>query len=130
MDTPEWLERLLLRLRTNDVETGASEAYPDVRPLDLPLDPAPAFEAAVAAAEAMPRWEILETSPPEGEIRAEATTPVLRFTDDVWIRVEARTAGGSRVAMRSASRIGVTDFGTNARRIRAYLERLAKTAAD
>lgn len=121
------MERLLLRLRTNDVETGESEAYPDLRPLDLPLDPAAAWEAALAAAEAMPRWRILEASPAEREIRAEATTPVLRFTDDVWVRVEARPGGGSRVRARSASRIGVTDFGTNARRLRGYLERLART---
>lgn len=114
------------RLRTNDVETGGSEAYPDVRPLDLDVSPDTAWRMARAAAEAMPRWRILDEDAGDRAIRAEATTPVLRFTDDVWIRVEPRD-GGSRIRMRSASRLGVTDFGTNARRIRDFLSRLAKT---
>lgn len=121
------LERFLLRLKTNDVRTGAAPAYPDLRPLHLPLDPATAWGAALEAARAMPRWRILESDPAGRRIRAEATTPGLRFTDDLWIQVEP-DAGGSRVDVRSASRIGVTDFGTNARRIRAYLARVAATA--
>lgn len=126
MSIDDLLQKWQLRLRTHDVETGRSEAYPDVRPLDLDLPPDTAWRMARAAAEAMPRWTILDEDAAEGAIRAEATTPVLRFTDDVWIRVEARD-GGSRVRMRSASRVGVTDFGTNARRIRDFLSRLAKT---
>ncbi|MDX1660241.1 MAG: DUF1499 domain-containing protein [Gemmatimonadota bacterium] len=125
----ERLQRWQLRLRTNDVETGESDAYPDVQPLELDIEPDTAWRMARAAAEAMPRWTILDEDPGSRRIRAEATTPVLRFTDDVWIRVEP-CDGGSRVYVRSASRIGVTDFGTNARRIRDYLSRLARTEPD
>lgn len=121
------LERLLLRLRTNDVRTGSAPAYPDLQPLDLALDPATAWTAALEAARAMPRWRILDVDPAGRRIRAEATTAALRFTDDLWIEVEP-APGGSRVDVRSASRVGVTDFGTNARRIRGYLDRLAATA--
>lgn len=124
-----FLARLQLRLRTNDVETGRSDAYPDVRPLELDLDPDRAWRAAREAARAMPRWSILEEDADGRRLRAEATTPVLRFTDDVWIRVEPAD-GGSRVEVRSASRIGVADLGTNARRIRDYLDRLARTAPE
>ena len=59
-------------------------------------------------------------------LRAEARTRLLGFTDDVWIQV-APQAAGSRIAIRSASRVGFTDFGTNARRVRAYLARLAES---
>jgi uncharacterized protein (DUF1499 family) len=45
------------------------------------------------------------------------------FTDDFVIRVTADGAG-SRVDMRSESRQGVSDFGVNAKRIRAYLSAL------
>lgn len=121
------VERLVRRLLTNDVTTGESTAYPDVRPLTLPLDPDAGYVAALEAARAMPRWRILETDPNQHAIRAEATTPVLRFTDDLWVWVTPAEAG-SRVDVRSASRVGVTDFGTNARRIRDYLSRLAATA--
>ena len=121
------LDRLLARLQTNDVRTGGSPAYPDLQPLELALDPAAAWAIALETARAMPRWRILDADADERRIRAESTTPALRFTDDLWIDVEP-AGGGSRVDVRSASRIGVTDFGTNARRIRAYLDRVAATA--
>ncbi len=118
--------RWQLKLQTNDVDTGGSEAYPDLRPLELDVPPDTAWRMARTAAGEMPRWTILEEDPDARTIRAEATTPLLRFTDDVWIRVEPED-GAARVEMRSASRLGVTDFGTNARRIRDFLSRLAKT---
>jgi uncharacterized protein (DUF1499 family) len=59
-----------------------------------------------------------------GRIEATATTPWFGFKDDVVIRV-APDPAGSRVDVRSVSRVGQSDVGTNARRIRAYLARLA-----
>jgi uncharacterized protein (DUF1499 family) len=59
-----------------------------------------------------------------GRIEATATTRWFGFKDDVVIRIEPDPAG-SRVDMRSVSRVGESDVGTNARRIRAYLARLA-----
>jgi uncharacterized protein (DUF1499 family) len=67
--------------------------------------------------------------PEAGEIRAEARTPRLGFVDDVRIRARPLSGGGTRVDVRSTSRVGIYDFGTNARRIRAYLERLALRAS-
>ncbi|HUP20280.1 MAG TPA: DUF1499 domain-containing protein [Gemmatimonadota bacterium] len=121
------LDLLLLRLKTNDVRTRDSPAYPDLQPLELALDPAAAWTVVLEAARAMPGWRILDTDAATRRIRAEATTPALRFTDDLWIEVEPAPRG-SRVDVRSASRVGVTDFGTNARRIRAYLNRVAASA--
>jgi uncharacterized protein (DUF1499 family) len=57
-------------------------------------------------------------------IEATATTPWFGFKDDVVIRIEPDPAG-SRVDVRSVSRVGGSDVGTNAKRIRAYLARLA-----
>jgi uncharacterized protein (DUF1499 family) len=118
------LGRLLSRFFVNEVRTGATPAYPAVQPLDLPLDPDAAFRAAIETARAMPRWTIVESSRAERSLRAEARTRLLRFTDDVRVRVEETPGGRSRVQVRSASRVGFTDFGTNARRIRDYLTRL------
>lgn len=59
----------------------------------------------------------------EGVFEATAKTPVLGFIDDVVVRVRA-TANGSSVDMRSASRIGNHDLGTNARRVQAFLREL------
>lgn len=118
-----WIERLW----TNDVETGASSAYPDVRPLDLALDPHAAYAAALEAARAMPRWRIITVDPAGRRLRAEAWTRMMKFVDDVIVWVEP-AADGSRVHARSASRVGITDFGTNARRLRAYLRRVEERA--
>lgn len=119
--------RLWRRARTNVAETDGVEPYPDLAPLALDLPPNAAFAATLAAARAMPLWRVVAEDPAAGRIVAEATTPGLKFVDDVEIAVEPAERG-SRVRMRSASRVGVTDFGTNARRVRAFLSRLATTA--
>ncbi len=57
-------------------------------------------------------------------IHAEFRTRLLRFVDDVEFRLESET---SEIAVRSASRVGYSDLGTNRRRLeklRGDLERL------
>lgn len=119
--------RLLLRARTNVAQTDGVEPYPDLAPLVLDLPPNAAFAAALSAARAMPLWHVTSEDPGAGRIAACATTPRMKFVDDVEITVEPSGAG-SRIRVRSASRVGLTDFGTNARRIRAYLARLATSS--
>ena len=97
--------------------------YPDLRPLELPVPPADAFARALAAAKNM-GWEIAAADAAAGRIEATAKTPWFGFRDDVVIRV-APTAAGSRIDVRSVSRVGRGDLGTNAKRIRAYLDKLA-----
>lgn len=116
--------RLWQRARTNVAGTEGSEPYPDLAPLTLDLPPNAAYAAALAAARAMPLWQVVSEEPGAGRITACATTPRMRFVDDVEIAVEP-AGRGSRIRVRSASRVGITDFGTNARRIRSYLARLA-----
>jgi uncharacterized protein (DUF1499 family) len=123
------LARRLGRLLVHDVRTGETDVYPDLKPLDLPLGPGPAFAAALAAARSMPGWTIVSTDSEKGDIRAEARTSRLGFIDDVRVQTRPLSGGGSRVDVRSASRVGIYDFGMNARRIRAYLERLALRAS-
>lgn len=119
--------RLLLRARTNVARTDGAEPYPDLAPLALELPPNAAYAAALSAARAMPLWQVTSEDPEARRIAACVTTPRMKFVDDVEITVEP-TGAGSRVHVRSASRVGLTDFGTNARRIRAYLARLATTS--
>jgi hypothetical protein len=97
-------------------------AYPDLRAATLPVAPAEAFRRAVAAAEAM-GWEVVGLDAAGGRIEAVDTTRWFGFRDDIAIRVVA-AGEGSRVDVRSRSRVGRNDLGTNARRIRGYLERL------
>lgn len=55
-------------------------------------------------------------------------TPMLRFTDDVEARLDSENR---RIHLRSASRVGYSDFGTNRRRLEAIknrYRRLSKSA--
>jgi uncharacterized protein (DUF1499 family) len=101
-------------------------AFPDLVPLDLAVSPERAFGAVEAAAREL-GWEIVAAVPAEGRLEATATTPWFGFKDDVVVRVRARGAG-SRVDVRSLSRIGVGDLGVNAARVRAFLDRLRTSA--
>jgi uncharacterized protein (DUF1499 family) len=97
-------------------------AYPDLAGLTLALAPREAFARALAAAEAM-GWEVVGRDAETGRIEAVDTTRWFGFKDDIAIRVTP-AATGSRIDIRSKSRVGRGDLGTNARRIRAYLQRL------
>jgi len=97
-------------------------AYPDLGPLTLPLAPASAFEEALAVARDL-GWSIAADDATDGTIEAVAVTPMLRFKDDVAIRVRAE-GDGVRIDIRSRSRLGRHDLGANAERIRTFLDRL------
>jgi hypothetical protein len=97
-------------------------AYPDLAGVILPLAPREAFARALAAAEAM-GWEVVGRDADAGRLEAVDTTRWFGFKDDIAVRVRAAGAG-SLVDVRSRSRVGRGDLGTNARRVRAYLERL------
>lgn len=97
--------------------------YPDLSPVLLPTAPAEALTRAEQAARAF-GWNIVTVEPAEGRIEAVAVTLWFGFHDDIVIRVKP-TPEGSRVDIRSKSRHGVSDLGANARRIRAFVARLA-----
>ncbi len=108
------------------VAAQQKRGYPDIRPMLLPDPPERAFAKVEAAARAM-GWHIAAAVPAEGRLEATDTTRWLRFKDDIVVRV-APAPNGSRVDVRSVSRIGRSDLGLNARRIRAFLARLSTPA--
>jgi len=93
--------------------------YPDLQPLQLALPPAQAFARARAAAHAL-GWEIVAADESAGRIEAVATTRWFGFKDDIVMRV-APAGSGSRIDMRSKSRVGRSDLGANAKRIQDFL---------
>jgi hypothetical protein len=70
-------------------------------------------------------WRVVDARAPlpnrEGQIEAIAQTPIMRFRDDVAVRIRP-TREGARIDIRSASRYGKTDFGTNAARVLALID--------
>jgi uncharacterized protein (DUF1499 family) len=99
-------------------------AYPDLRPLHLDESPASAFSRALAVARDM-GWLIVAADASAGRVEATDRTRVFGFMDDVAIRVRS-DGTGSRVDVRSLSRVGRGDMGTNAKRIATYISRLAR----
>jgi len=98
-------------------------AYPDIAPLVLRVPPAVAFAKAEEVAR-MAGWEIVAADRAAGRIEVTATTAWFGFKDDIVVRI-APAPGGSRIDVRSVSRVGKSDLGINAQRIRTYLSRLA-----
>ena len=133
---PQFLKILPLRANAEDpaayggpsVAVEQQRAYPDIQPLVLPLPPEQAFNEALRTAQSM-GWKIVDSSAREGRIEAVATTFWFGFKDDVVVRVAA-APGGSRIDVRSVSRVGASDLGTNARRVRAYLNKMGSAAAE
>jgi len=129
-EPPEYVAVLPLRVNAPNTtkyggERVASQqraAYPDLQPLVLNVPPQPAFDRALATVREM-GWELVAADATAGRIEATDTTFWFGFKDDVVIRVRPAD-GGSRVDVRSLSRVGVGDAGTNAKRIRAYLDAL------
>lgn len=105
-------------------ETAAMQrqAYPDLETRHLAMPAAEAFAAAERAARDL-GWTIVAAVPEQGRLEASDTTFWFRFTDDIVVRVRP-DGSGSRLDIRSTSRVGRSDVGTNAARIRRFLARL------
>jgi uncharacterized protein (DUF1499 family) len=110
--------------RPADVNDRQRTGYPDLQPVTLPDPPERAFDAALQTAQAMD-WEIVSADKSSGMIEATDTTTWFGFKDDVAVRLTP-WGSGTRVDLRSVSRVGISDIGTNARRIQAFLEALRK----
>jgi uncharacterized protein (DUF1499 family) len=107
------------------------DAYVQIAPLSLDIPPEEAFPLVRKAAENL-GWRIIEAAPPGGRTgigRLEAIdrTLLLRIPEDITVRIRPRV-DGTRIDIRSASRIGHHDLGTNAERIRAFLEEASNLA--
>jgi uncharacterized protein (DUF1499 family) len=98
------------------------KGYPDIQPLLLGVPPQVAFARALDTAESM-GWTLVASNPAEGRIEATDRTMWYGFKDDIVIRV-APSGSGSRVDVRSVSRVGRSDIGINAQRIRQFMAKL------
>lgn len=102
-----------------------SAAYADLRPIVV----AGSVADVTARAEKVARdlgWAVQNVDPVHGRLEATDAVSFIRFYDDIVVRVTPESDGSSaRVDIRSVSRIGIGDFGVNARRIRAFLKAMS-----
>jgi len=133
MDPPEFHEAVKRRLyAANDLVFGDAEHTPDqmetlhetfypyLETKVVALEPA----AALARAEVVLRdmgLEIINVSEPLGVVEATDTTFWFGFKDDVVVRVRSES-DRSIIDVRSVSRVGQSDLGVNAARIKTFLD--------
>lgn len=129
-DPPAFEEVIALRgeasnpLELNAEEIGPlqSEAYPWVKPFVSEESSDELFARALVVVDNM-GFELVNADPAAGLIEATDTTFWFGFKDDVAIRVRP-TETGSVVDVRSVSRVGLSDLGTNAKRVGEILDAL------
>lgn len=97
--------------------------YGDLRTIHLAAPPAQTLRRAAALAGER-GWETALVG--DDRVEATDTSTFFRFKDDVVVRVRPAPDGGSLVDMRSISRVGGSDVGMNAKRIRAFLADLQR----
>ncbi|NUR11428.1 MAG: DUF1499 domain-containing protein [Bradyrhizobium sp.] len=133
----------LARLRTGEgtntaVYAGLYSAeqqrrfYPDIEPVELEIPVDRAYAIALQLVHKR-KWVVIDERAPQpprriGRIEAVARTPIMGFREDVSIRFVA-DGDDSRVDIRSASRNFDSDLGSNAARVKKFIDDL-NTAAD
>ncbi|MBP19246.1 MAG: DUF1499 domain-containing protein [Pseudomonadales bacterium] len=95
-------------------------AYPELKPLQTPLSVAEAVERSVEVLTNQ-GLEIVNSNNESGIVEATATTFWFGFKDDLVVRVVS-DGSGSKIDVRSVSRVGQSDIGANAERIARFLD--------
>lgn len=103
------------------------EGFADLAPVDVPASVADAINRAEQLAQDR-GWTVIEADTEAGRMEAVSYAGWIKFEDIVVVTAEPNAEGGSTVNMRSISRVGVSDLGYNAKRIREFLGAMA--AAD
>ncbi len=95
-----------------------SEAYPDIQPLFFKTSVEDIHRAAIEIVKEQ-GWYLQESSQ-AGVIEVYDKTALFGFVDDMVIRIELSDDDTVRVDIRSASRMGKSDLGVNAKRIQRF----------
>lgn len=112
------------------IETAQQQrtAYPELQTLRYPQSKIELIGAIELAIKNL-GWELVNTDVNQGIIEATDTTMWFGFKDDVVVRVNDK--GDERlVDIRSKSRVGGSDLGTNAARIHTLIDELDATLAE
>ncbi|KAF0184634.1 MAG: hypothetical protein FD124_1925 [Alphaproteobacteria bacterium] len=97
-----------------------AEAYSDLKSTVSDVSPNDIFQIVLDAAKAQ-GWAITKSDAAAGVIEAQSQSFWFGFIDDIAIRIRPLSDGtGSVIDVRSVSRVGLSDLGMNARRVRAF----------
>ena len=98
--------------RPNCVSSLAEDAEHRIEPLPLEGTPEEALARLRRIIEEMPRTSVDEVG--DGYLKARFRSRIMRFVDDLELVVDAQSGV---VHVRSASRIGYSDWGVNRKRV-------------
>lgn len=96
------------------------KAYPDIKPLITSLAPDKALARAIEVAHRM-GWDITGVDAAVPRFEATDHSAWFDFADDIVLVIK-KTEAGSQIDMRSVSRVGRSDLGANAKRLRKFRE--------
>ena len=120
---PGTAERLRTYLTTNIAETASHSRFPELQERYYQLAPDKMLKQVQDTLEGL-GWEVTATDPRSRIVQAVVTTELLGFEDDFTVTIHPRHGNSSRLAIRSASRVGQADFGANIGHILAFFEAL------
>jgi uncharacterized protein (DUF1499 family) len=119
------------RIDGPDAAKGEAQkaAYPDIRPMELERSTTETFDMVHEAVKRL-GWTVVVAEAPSqagpGHIEATDQTLLMGYTDDVAVEVSGDDTH-AEINLRSASRYGLHDLGTNAARIRAFMAEVTAT---
>jgi len=114
-----------LEYEGKEIAQQQQQAYPNVKPLLTSLSVEDSYQKSLLLAEKM-GWEIVYEDPQKVFFEATAYTTFFHFADDVIIRISEQV-NGSKIDIRSVSRIGRGDRGVNAQRINRFIHEFKQT---
>ncbi len=115
---PQFPRRIATALQTNIAETSPTPEFPELRTRVYKAPLEKVMEAVKAVIAARPATWTLVSSDTSGHVHA--TKKVLTFTDDVFVFLQTLPEG-TRMDVRSQSRVGKGDFGENRRHVATLL---------
>jgi uncharacterized protein (DUF1499 family) len=103
----------------NCVSSEAKDKRHAIESFHIKGDPSASWTLIQDEIASMPRWRIVKAT--NNYIHAECKSRIFRFIDDLELYLNP---SNGIISIRSASRIGYTDFGTNRRRVEHLRSRL------
>jgi len=112
-------------VRSPQTDAVQSRAYPDVRPLTLPVPTDEAFEEVLETFAELD-WPVTDGNQDDGLIEGTIRSPWFGFRDDIVVRLAPEADGQTRVDVRSIARDGRNDGGRNAEHVKDFIEELQR----
>ncbi len=125
LEAPGPFNRLAYYLGNNEASTSIDSPYVELHPHSYPQEQALLFNSVVNVIKQL-GWEIIQEDSKALTLHAVVTTPLFKFKDDVYINI--RNKENERIVnVRSKSRMGKGDLGTNTRHVLDFYSHLNQT---